>query len=49
VALSATKAGVDVTEPLCHVTYHHGGVTTDVTLTLRIADVRIDTTPRPGV
>lgn len=42
VALSATKAGVDVAEPLCHVTYRHQGVTSDVTLTLHIADVRID-------
>jgi hypothetical protein len=42
VALSATKAGVDVAEPLCHVTYRHEGVTSDVTLTLRVADVRID-------
>jgi hypothetical protein len=48
VALSATKAGVDVAEPLCHVTHRHGGVTTDVTLTLRIADVRIETPPGPG-
>jgi hypothetical protein len=43
VALSATKAGVDVGEPLCHVTYRHQDVTSDVTLTLRIADVRIGT------
>jgi hypothetical protein len=43
VALSAAKAGVDVAEPLCHVTYRHPGVTSDVTLTLRIAEIRIDT------
>jgi hypothetical protein len=48
VALSATKAGVDVAEPLCHVTYRHEGVTADVTLTLRIADVRIDTIAKTG-
>jgi hypothetical protein len=48
VALSATKAGVDVGEPLCHVTYRHQGVTSDVTLTLRIADVRIDTSEKTG-
>ena len=48
VALSATKAGVDVAEPLCHVTYRHQGVTSDVTLTLRIADVRIDTSGKTG-
>jgi hypothetical protein len=44
VALSAAKAGVDVTEPLCHVTSR--GATSDVTLTLRIAEFRIDTAPR---
>ena len=42
VALSAAKAGVDVAEPLCHVTYQHRSVTSEVTLTLRIADFRID-------
>ena len=48
VALSATKAGVDVHEPICHVTYRREGVTSDVTLTLRISDVRIDNTARTG-
>ena len=48
VALSAAKAGVDVAEPLCHVTYRHRGVTSDVTLTLRIAEFRIDTAARVG-
>ena len=48
VALSATKAGVDVGEPLCYITYRHQGVTSDVTLTLRIADVRIDNAARTG-
>jgi hypothetical protein len=43
VALSAAKAGIDVAEPLCHVTYRHRGVTSDVTLTLRIAEIHIDT------
>lgn len=42
VALSAAKAGVDFAEPLCHVTYQHRGVTSEVTLTLRIAEFRID-------
>jgi hypothetical protein len=42
VALSAAKAGVDVAEPLCHVTYRHRSVTSEVTLTLRIAEFRID-------
>lgn len=48
VALSAAKAGIDVAEPLCHVTYRHRGVTSDVTLTLRIADFHIDTAARIG-
>jgi hypothetical protein len=42
VALSAAKAGVDFAEPLCHVTYQHRGVTSEVTLTLRIEEFRID-------
>lgn len=41
VALSATKVGIDVAEPVCHVTYRHGNVRPEVTLTLRIADFRI--------
>jgi hypothetical protein len=48
VALSATKAGIDVAEPLCRVTYRHRGVASDVTLTLRIADFRVDTAARIG-
>jgi hypothetical protein len=48
VALSAAKAGVEFTEPLCHVTYRHRGVPSDVTLTLRIAEFRIDTAARIG-
>ena len=43
VALSAAKAGVDCAEPLVHLTYRHHGVTSDVTLKLRIAEFRIDT------
>jgi hypothetical protein len=42
VALSAAKAGVDLAEPLFHVTYRHRSVSSEVTLTLRIADFRID-------
>jgi len=42
VALSAAKAGVDFAEPLCHVTYQHRGVASQVTLTFRIAEFRID-------
>lgn len=46
VALGAAKAGVAVSEPLCQVTYRHAGVTSDVILTLRIAEFRIDTAAR---
>jgi hypothetical protein len=42
VALSAAKAAVDLAEPLFHVTYRHRSVTSEVTLTLRIAEFRID-------
>jgi hypothetical protein len=42
VALSAAKAGVDVGEPLCQVTYQHRSVPSEVTLTLRITEFRID-------
>jgi hypothetical protein len=42
VALSAAKAGIDLAEPLFHVTYRHRSVTSEVTLTLRIAEFRID-------
>jgi len=48
VALGATKAGVDLAEPICHVTYRHEGATSDVTLSLRISDVRIDTIAKTG-
>jgi hypothetical protein len=48
VALSAAKAGVDVTEPVCHVTYQHEGVTSEVTLALRIAEFGIGTAAHIG-
>jgi hypothetical protein len=48
VALGATRAGVDIAVPICHVTYRHEGATSDVTLSLRIADVRIDTIAKAG-
>ena len=48
VALSAVKAGIDVAEPLCHVTYRHRSVTSEVTLALRIAEFRIDTAAQAG-
>ena len=38
VALSATKAGVDPSEPLCRVTYRHAGAATEVTLGLRVEE-----------
>lgn len=44
VALSATKAGVDVSEPLCRVTYRHSNAPSEVTLGFRIAEFSIDTT-----
>jgi len=48
VALSAAKAGVDIAEPLCQVTYQHPSVTSEVTLTLRIAEFRIDAAAQVG-
>jgi len=48
VALSAAKAGVDVAEPICQVTYQHRSVTSEVTLTLRIAEFRIDAAAQVG-
>jgi hypothetical protein len=48
VALSAAKAGVNVAEPLCYVTYQHRSVTSQVTLSLRIIDFRIDKAERIG-
>ena len=48
VALSAAKAGVDPAEPLCHVTYQHQSVTSEVTLTLRIAEFRIGAAAQLG-
>ena len=44
VALSALKAGVDVSEPRCQLTYRHGGARSNVTLLLRVGDFSI--TPR---
>jgi hypothetical protein len=48
VALSAAKAGVDIAEPLCEVRYQHPHVTSEVTLTLRIAEFRIDAAAQVG-
>jgi hypothetical protein len=41
VALSATRAGVHVGEPLCRIDYQRGGARAQVTLELRIAQLRI--------
>jgi hypothetical protein len=48
VALSATKAGVDVGEPLCEVVCHHGGASSDVRLALRLTELRIDAAAADG-
>jgi hypothetical protein len=42
VALSATKAGIDVSEPLCQVTCQHSGVASEVRLAIRLAEFRIE-------
>jgi hypothetical protein len=41
VALSAARAGVDLAEPLCRVTYRRGETVAQTTLDLRIADFRL--------
>jgi hypothetical protein len=41
VAFSAIKAGVDVSEPLCKVTYRHPNVSSEVTLALRVTEFDI--------
>jgi len=48
VALSAAKAGINVAEPTVRVTYQHPSVTTEVALTLRIDEFRIDVAARVG-
>jgi hypothetical protein len=48
VALSATKAGIDLTEPLCEVESRHAGASSEVKLAFRVAEFSIDTTaPNP--
>ena len=39
VALSATKAGIDPSEPLCRLTYRRSGAPATVTLALRIVEL----------
>jgi len=48
VALSAAKAGINVAEPTVRVTYQHPSVTSEVALTLRIDEFRIDVAARVG-
>jgi hypothetical protein len=42
VALSATKAGVDLWEPLCRVTYWHPGASAEVAIGLRVAEFNLN-------
>ena len=42
VALSATRAGVDIGEPVCHVTFQHDNAPSVVTIVLRLAAFNID-------
>jgi hypothetical protein len=44
-ALSATRLGLDPSEPLCHVRYHEGHAATEVTLTIRLAGFTVGTAP----
>jgi hypothetical protein len=41
VALSATKAGIDLSEPLCRITYRRRGAPAQVQLDLRIIDIKL--------
>jgi len=47
VALSATKSGVDVEEPLCRITYWHEPASAQVTMDLRVADFTLDRAASP--
>lgn len=42
VALSATRASVDISEPLCRVTFQHDNAPSVVTLGVRLAAFNID-------
>jgi hypothetical protein len=44
VALSSMKLQLDLREPLCAVTYKHAAEASEVTLTLRIADIALQKT-----
>ena len=41
VALSATKAGIDPSEPLCRIAYRRPGAPAQVQLDLRIIDIKL--------
>jgi len=47
VALSATKAGGAVEEPLCRINYWHEGASVEVTMDLRVADFTLDKAVSP--
>ena len=49
VALSATKLGVDLVEPLCEISYKRGADASEVTLALRISDIRLQNPTASGV
>jgi hypothetical protein len=42
IALSATKAEIDLAEPLCLIAYHHEHASSAVTLGLRLSEFRIE-------
>jgi hypothetical protein len=46
VALTATKAGVDLSEPLCRVVYKHQPTSPEVAVGFRLTEFNIHTTPR---
>jgi hypothetical protein len=48
VALGATRAGVDLGEPLCRLTYRRGDAPAQVTLDFRITDFRLDAARAEG-
>jgi hypothetical protein len=49
VALSASKSEIDISEPLCRVTYRHGAAASKVTLDLRIIEFVIDSVSAASV
>jgi hypothetical protein len=49
VVLSATKLGLNPSEPLCHVTYQEGNATSTVTLSIRLEGFDIGASARRAV